>query len=65
MDMRSFVLDSELTMIVYGQQFARGLQAVADTYLADARVVDKEAWSVRPLSHKIFDTIARLTASIQ
>lgn len=65
MDIRSFVLDSELTMLVYGQQFASSLQAVADAYLANAKVVDKEAWSARPLSHKIFDTVARLTASIQ
>lgn len=65
LDMRSLILDSELTVMVYGEQFASSLQAVADTYLANARVVDKESWEARPVAHKIFDTIARLTASIQ
>lgn len=65
MDMRSFQLDSELTLMVYGKQFASNLQAVADTYLADARMIDRESWLSRPAMHKVFDTIARLTASIQ
>lgn len=65
MDMRSFVLDSELTVMVYGEQFASSLQAIADAYLANAKVVDKESWAARPATRKIFDTIARLTASIQ
>ncbi len=65
MDIRSFLLDSELTVVVYGAQFASSLQAVADTYLANSKMIDKEIWSTRPVAHKIFDTIARLTASIQ
>lgn len=65
MDMRSFMLDSELTVMVYGEQFASGLQAVADAYLANAKNIDKESWGARPAAHKIFDTVARLTASIQ
>ncbi len=65
MDMRSFVLDSELTIMVYSEQFATNLQAIADTYLADARMIDLASWQARPAAHKIFDTIARLTATIQ
>lgn len=65
MDVRSFVLDSELTVVAYGKQFATNLQAVADTYLVDARMIELGPWQNRPTSHKIFDTIARLTANIQ
>lgn len=65
MDMRSFLLDSELTLLVYGTQFASGLQAVADGYLADSRQIDKEVWAKRPTILKLFDNIARLTSSIQ
>ncbi len=65
MDMRSFLLDSELTVMVYGEQFATSMQAIADAYLTDAKSIDKESWSRRPASHRALDTIARLTSAIQ
>lgn len=65
LDMRSLMLDSELTLLVYGEQFATSLQAVADTYLANAKQVDKAAWNSRPATHRLFDNIARLTSSVQ
>lgn len=65
LDMRSLVLDSELTLLVYGEQFATSLQAVADTYLANAKQIDKASWNARPATHRLFDNIARLTSSVQ
>lgn len=65
MDMRSFVLDSELTLLVYGTQFASSLQAVADGYLANSKQLDRHTWSQRPVLRKLFDNIARLTSSLQ
>lgn len=65
LDSRSFMLNSEVTLMVYGEQFASGMQAVADTYLSNARLVEKDRWSKRSASHKLFDNIARLTSSIQ
>lgn len=65
LDIRSLVLDSELTLLVYGEQFASSLQAIADSYLANSRQLDKQSWSARPATHKLFDNIARLTSSLQ
>lgn len=65
MDVRSFVLDSELTVLVYGAQFASGLQAVADTYLANAKMIEFRQWNNRTTIHKIVDTVSRLTAMVQ
>ncbi len=65
MDIRSFELDSEVTLVVHGEQFATGLQAIADTYLADSRQLSPREWAKRPTSHKLIDNIARLTSSLQ
>lgn len=65
LDSRSFMLNSELTLLVYGEQFASALQAVADTYLENSRPIEKERWDARSAGHKLFDNIARLTSSIQ
>lgn len=65
MDMRSFMLDSELTLLIYGEQFATSLQAVADTYLSESRRIDKKAWRQRPAGQKLLDNLARLTSSLQ
>lgn len=65
LDIRSLVLDSELTLLVYGSQFASSLQAVADSYLASSKQLDKKIWNTRPAIYKLFDNIARLTASLQ
>lgn len=65
LDMRSFELDSEITIVVHGEQFASGLQAVADNYLASSRLLNAEDWAKRPRLVKLIDNIARLTSSLQ
>ncbi len=65
LDIRSLVLDSELTLLVYGEQFASSLQAIADSYLANSRQLDKDQWAKRSAVNKLFDNIARLTSSLQ
>jgi len=65
LDIRSFELDSEITIVVHGEQFASGLQAVADNYLASSRQLNAQDWANRPRLHKLIDNIARLTSSLQ
>lgn len=65
LDIRSLVLDSELTLLVNDKSFSSGLQAVSDMYLANSRQISLAAWKARPAIKKLFDNIARLTSALQ
>lgn len=65
MDMRSFELDHEITLVSYDGALTCGLEAVAKAYIAEATMVDKKAWLSRPRYLQLLDNIARLTSSFQ
>lgn len=65
MDVRSFELDHEITLVSYDSVFTCELEAVAKAYIADAVMVDKERWLARPRYLQLLDNIARLTSSFQ
>jgi cardiolipin synthase A/B len=48
LDMRSFWLNFEISLIVYDREFARRLRSLQDSYLGSSEWVDPEAWSRRP-----------------
>jgi cardiolipin synthase len=65
MDMRSFGLNLEISMLVRGAEFVDELRAVEDAYRENSRELTLEEWSQQPLRSTILDNLARLTSALQ
>ncbi|MBB3157171.1 cardiolipin synthase [Microbacterium proteolyticum] len=65
MDMRSFGLNLEVSMLVRGEEFARDMRAVEDRYRELSRQLTIEEWRRQPLRSTILDNLARLTSALQ
>ena len=65
MDMRSFSLNAEISVMVHGRQLLRDLAALQDEYRASSRALTLDEWLGRPLAGRILDNVARLTAAVQ
>ena len=65
MDIRSFQLNLEVTLVCYDRQVALALQEVAADYLFESRPLHLEDWQARPPWVKLFDNLARLTSALQ
>jgi cardiolipin synthase len=63
LDIRSFALNSEVSMLIYDPQVVAQLRAVQERYFADADTLDAAAWAARPASHRILQNMGRLTDS--
>ncbi|WP_346926071.1 cardiolipin synthase [uncultured Arthrobacter sp.] len=65
MDVRSFSLNMEVSVLVYGRGFVDSIRVIEDGYRAKSRELQLEDWVRRPLAEKAFDNLARLTAALQ
>ncbi len=65
MDMRSFELNLESTLLVSGSDFAADMALVEDGYRAISRELTLEDHMARPFTGRVFDNIARLTSALQ
>lgn len=65
MDMRSFGLNQEISMLVRGEEFVTQLRAVEDDYRAASRELTLEEWLRQPLRSTVLDNLARLTSALQ
>jgi cardiolipin synthase A/B len=65
MDMRSFSLNLEISVMVTGGTFVDDLDAVMDRYQAKSRELTLDEWLRRPRVKQVLDNVARLTASVQ
>ena len=65
MDMRSFSLNFEVSLMVRGASFVEALRAVEDGYRADSRELTLDEWMQQPLRSTILDNLARLTSAVQ
>jgi len=65
MDMRSFGLNMEISMLVRGEEFVRQLRAVEDKYRSLSRELTLEEWEKQPLRSTVLDNLARLTSALQ
>jgi cardiolipin synthase len=65
MDMRSFTLDLEISVMVRGEDFLAELRAVEDGYREVSRELTLEEWKTRGFWARALDDIARLTAGLQ
>lgn len=65
MDMRSFELTSELSLICYDQAISRRMTRLAHDYRRTSERVDLQQWSQRPTWRRMLENIARLTSAVQ
>ena len=65
MDMRSFGLNFEVSLLVRGEEFAQQLRQVEDDYRARSKRLVLEEWVRRPFWAQVLDNLARLTSALQ
>ena len=65
MDMRSFSLDYEISVMVRGHGFVEELREVEEQYRSVSRELLLEDWMKRPRRVKWLDNTMRLTAALQ
>ncbi|MFP7761874.1 cardiolipin synthase [Marisediminicola sp. LYQ134] len=65
MDMRSFSLNFEVSLMVHGRSVVDALREVEEDYRAKSRELTLDRWMTRPAAVQVLDTVARLTAAVQ
>ena len=65
MDMRSFSLNSELTVMVVGPEEVAKLDAIIDGYQAECEHLMLKDWLARPRYKRWLDNVFRLTSALQ
>ncbi len=65
MDMRSFGLNMEVSMLVRGEEFVADMRAVEQQYRELSRELTLEEWMKQPLRSTVLDNLARLTSALQ
>lgn len=65
MDMRSFSLNLEVSVMLLGEDIVQRIRAVEDTYRGISHELKLEDWLKRPMRVKYVDNVARLTATLQ
>jgi cardiolipin synthase A/B len=65
MDMRSFGLNMEISMLVRGEEFVREMRDVEAEYRSLSRELTLEEWEKQPLRSTVLDNLARLTSALQ
>jgi cardiolipin synthase len=65
MDMRSFALNYEVSMMLYGGDVVARMRVVEDSYRAVSRELTLEEWQDRPRRAAYVDNVMRLTAALQ
>lgn len=65
MDMRSFSLNLEVTVMMIDRDVVKQMHLVEDNYRAMSRELKLEEWRNRPILARYVDNVARLTATLQ
>ena len=65
MDLRSFALNYEISLMLLGEEVVDRFRAVEDTYRSLSRELTREEWSTRPRHLRYVDNVMRLTAALQ
>ncbi|VXB09452.1 cardiolipin synthase [Curtobacterium sp. 8I-2] len=65
MDMRSFSLNLEVSVMVRGHRFVDALREVQEAYKQHSFELTLDEWVDRPRRSKVLDNVARLTAALQ
>ncbi len=64
MDIRSFALNAEVSLLCYDESVMKQLHQVHTDYLAQSEKLDNVRWSKRPLRRRLLQNLARLADSL-
>ncbi|WP_422453489.1 cardiolipin synthase [Arthrobacter sp. 7Tela_A1] len=65
MDMRSFSLNLEVSMMMFGGDIVEKMRKIEDTYRSLSKELILDEWKNRPVWQRYVDNVARLTATLQ
>ncbi|MFC5382012.1 cardiolipin synthase [Aquipuribacter nitratireducens] len=65
LDIRSFALDLESSLLCHDRAFVDALREVEDSYRARSRELTLAEWVHRPRHQRVLDNLARLTSAVQ
>lgn len=65
MDIRSFSLNLEVSLMVYSKQFVKQMRDIEDKYFKNSKELKLGVWQKRSFGQKAIDNIARLTSALQ
>ncbi len=65
MDMRSFSLNLEVSVMLLGHDIVKRMRQVEDGYREKSRELNLDEWQARPILARYVDNVARLTATLQ
>ncbi len=65
MDLRSFALNYEVSMMLLGPPIVAGMRNVQDTYRSLSRELTLEEWQARSRGSRYVDNVMRLTSALQ
>ncbi|KAA9108394.1 cardiolipin synthase [Microbacterium rhizomatis] len=65
MDIRSFNLNFEVSLLVRGKSFVADMRAVEEGYRTAGRELTKAEWDAEPGSSRFLDGLARLTSALE
>ncbi len=65
MDVRSFSLNMEISVLIHSAPFVAELREIEDGYRANSRELELADWVKRPVMEKFWDSAARLTSNLQ
>ena len=63
-DVRSFNLNFELTVLMYGDEAAGRLAAIHRKYMADSCLIDREKWNARPVLWRYAESAVSLLSPL-
>jgi cardiolipin synthase len=63
-DIRSFTLNAEANLLVYGPAQVEAISALQESYFAGSTELTAEAWARRPFLHTIAENLARLISPL-
>ena len=65
MDLRSFSLNYEISLMLLGAPVVRRIRDVEDAYRSISRELKADQWARRPAGQRYLDNVMRLTAALQ
>lgn len=64
LDMRSFMLNFEVTLIIYGGSFAERLAMLQAGYAEQSEPIDRQEWRRRPALQRFFENVMHLVSPL-
>src|SRR6266702_8153058 len=65
LDIRSFQLNLEVTLVCYDAGVVADLRQIESAYIRKSSLVNIGEWKTRTVKEKLFENISRLTAALQ